>query len=210
MPLNPYSWNVIVAGRWNRAILTPQGIAARLFRLSADTPLEIEVPIDALGPYRVSHNGITVIATSRHLIVEPQQLTFAELSRAMETSRIAVHDLPETPLAAVGINVRYSTADASESLRQLVGHAWDAELSDQQFAIQKRSVGRSIQWEQGVVNITVSQQAAEFQLEFNIERRSQHVAEHDEWLSRPPNMIRELVQRILATIHNDCGDIANE
>jgi hypothetical protein len=210
MPLTPYSWSVIVAGRWNRAILTPHGIAARLFKLPPETPLEIEVPIDSLGPYRVTHNGLTVIATTMHLIVEPQRQTYVDLARAMEIARIAVQDLRETPVAAVGINVRYSTTEASDSLRQLTGHAWDADLSDQQFEIQKRVLSRSVQWEQGVVNMIVTQQATEFQLEFNIERRSQVVAEHAEWLRRGINEIEDLVCRLLLTMHIDEREIPHE
>ena len=33
MPLEPYDWNVVVLGRWDRALLTSQGIASRLFQL---------------------------------------------------------------------------------------------------------------------------------------------------------------------------------
>jgi hypothetical protein len=53
MPLKPYDWNVVVLGHWNQAILTPQGIAERLFQLPSETEIGIEVPMDAIGPFRV-------------------------------------------------------------------------------------------------------------------------------------------------------------
>ncbi len=44
MPLEPGEWNVVILGRWNRAIPTPQGIASRLFQLPPETEIGIEVP----------------------------------------------------------------------------------------------------------------------------------------------------------------------
>ena len=54
MLLEPGDWNVVIVGHWNRAILTPQGIATRLLQLPPETEIGIEVPMDAIGPYRVS------------------------------------------------------------------------------------------------------------------------------------------------------------
>ena len=45
MPLEPYDWNVVLLGHWNRAILTPQGISERLFQLLSETEIGIEVPM---------------------------------------------------------------------------------------------------------------------------------------------------------------------
>ncbi len=57
-----FDWDVVVVGFWNPAILTPAGIWKRLFELEQGTPVELEVPIDGLAPYRVSHEEITVTA----------------------------------------------------------------------------------------------------------------------------------------------------
>src|SRR6516165_8300462 len=70
MPLVPCEWNVVVMGRWNRAILTPQGIATRLFQLPLNTSIGVEVPMDGIGPYRVSHDRLVVMVSEAWLIVE--------------------------------------------------------------------------------------------------------------------------------------------
>src|SRR5437867_4460257 len=102
MALIPADWNVIVIGRWNRAILTPQGIVTRLFQLPPETDVGIEVPMDAIGPYRVIHDGLVVMVSSSQLIVETQEHSFPSLQRAMHIASRAMTSLPETPMRAAG------------------------------------------------------------------------------------------------------------
>ena len=40
MTVEALDWNVVVAGFWNPAILTPSGIARRLFGLPEETPAD--------------------------------------------------------------------------------------------------------------------------------------------------------------------------
>src|SRR4051812_23085230 len=106
MPLEPYDWNVVVLGRWNRAILTPQGIGSRLFQLPPETDIGIEAPMDAIGPYQVSHDDVTVMVSGAQLIVEARENNFPGLERAIRVARRAMESLPETPVVAGGFNVR--------------------------------------------------------------------------------------------------------
>jgi hypothetical protein len=53
MELEPFDWNVVIAAYWNRAILTPNGIAKRLFKIPEGTAMEVEVPVDLLEPPQV-------------------------------------------------------------------------------------------------------------------------------------------------------------
>src|SRR5437016_1158114 len=106
MPLEAYDWNVMVLGRWNRAILTPQGIASRLFQLPPETEIGIEVPMDAIGPFRVSHEDLTVMVGGSHLMVEARENDLPSLERALRVARRAMESLPETPVVAAGFNIR--------------------------------------------------------------------------------------------------------
>ena len=42
MPAEPFSWNAVVVGAWNIAILSPDGVRRRLFDLPEGTPIELE------------------------------------------------------------------------------------------------------------------------------------------------------------------------
>src|SRR5438128_129219 len=106
MPLETYDWNVVVLGHWNRAILTPQGIASRLFQLPPETEIGIEVPMDAIGPFRIANGDLTVMVGTSQLMVEARENNFSSLERAMRVARRAMENLPETPVVAAGFNIR--------------------------------------------------------------------------------------------------------
>src|SRR5262245_33422873 len=120
MPLEPFDWNVVVLGHWNRAILTPQGIASRLFQIPSETEIGIEVPMDAIGPFRVSHDNLTVMAGGGRLTVEARENNFPSLERAMRVARRGIVSLPETPLLAAGFNIRARGSGEGRRLSPLI------------------------------------------------------------------------------------------
>src|SRR5437660_12912199 len=81
-------------------------MGSRLYQLPPETEIGIEVPMDAIGPFRVSHGHLTVMVTGAQLMVETEEDTFPGLERAMRVARRGMESLPETPVAAAGFNVR--------------------------------------------------------------------------------------------------------
>jgi hypothetical protein len=198
MPLAPHDWSVVVAGFWNRAILTPTGIKRRLFALQDEALLELGLPIDGIGPYRVGYQGITVSVAIDRLIVEPDPLTFPQLQTAIDIARAAVVDLPQTPLLATGINVRYRTVEPPPpALLDLLESEWENSLSDMDLVIERRSIGRSVVWNGGSINIAVLQAEGHFQVDFNIEKRSNVHADHVAWLNHDADAISAFTRRLL-------------
>jgi prepilin-type processing-associated H-X9-DG protein len=209
MPLVPQNWSVIIAGQWNRAILTPRGIAVRLFELEEGTPVLVEVPIDVIGPHRVTHEGITVSVTSTHLAIETQQQAFDTLERAMRVGRRALDNLPETPISAVGINLRYHVTEPAGDLGTLLTHPWDDVLSDAQFVISGRAFGRTLEWHGGQVNFAFVDEDNELKVLFNIERKSSVKDEHVEWLNRPINDVEGIVTHLIQSLNITPADFQN-
>jgi hypothetical protein len=199
MPLEPNDWSVVAVGHWNRAILTPKGIGTRLFHVAPDTPLNIAVPIDSIAPYRINHQGVTVSVARERLMVEPDDKTFDGLRLAMSLSREALVSLPETPVSAVGINVRYVAAEPPPALRALIRSDWDDDLSDQGFQIAKSSIGRSVDWNGGSINISIIEDIDRLRVEFNMEKRSEVHEDHVEWLTTDIAAIQDVVFRLLTT-----------
>src|SRR4051812_42213395 len=119
MPLEPGDWNVVVVGRWNRSILTPQGIASRLLQLPPGTEVGIEVPMDAIWPYRVSYGDLVIMVSEQQLIVEAAENSFPSLQRAMRVVYRAMQNLPETPVFAAGFNIRCKGSVEDETLAPL-------------------------------------------------------------------------------------------
>ena len=199
MPLTPKEWSVVVVGRWNRAILTPAGIAKRLFCLDESTPVEVSIAIDALAPPQVKHAGITVVAGWDRLIVQPETCDFDGLGEAMAKACRAMENLPETPVTAAGMNVKYAASEPLEPLQQIAWHEWwDAQLSDQSYEIAGRSLMRALKWSEGQINFTVGEEAnGAFLVQFNFHRGSTNVDDLKKWVSTPVSEIEGQTKRLL-------------
>jgi len=85
MALKPSDWSAVVIGRWNRAILTPRGIAQRVFRLPEGTPIQVLVPIDAVGMNSVivKHGEFQATVDDSRLQIHLEHGNFDALERAM-------------------------------------------------------------------------------------------------------------------------------
>ncbi len=157
MPAQPENWNIIISGAWNLAILTPDGIRKRLFRLPEGTPLQLEIAIDQPGLFRVIHDGVIVAPSSQLLEVVVQTHDLASLEKASHIGQTALKALPETPVAAAGVNIRYAVKALPDELMDLLKTPIDDAYSDEGFTIEGALTRRSLAHAPGVVNVEISQ-----------------------------------------------------
>jgi len=184
MPAEPYSWNAVVVGAWNRAILSPDGIRVRLFELPAGTPIELELAVDQPGQFRVSHEGVIVVPGPGRLEISAREPDAASLERACTLCRRALQRLPETPVSAAGVNIRYRFAELPDVVFDLMRAPIDGTLSDAGFQVAGGSTKRSVVLDPGVVNISIDQRGAEGSVELNFHRESASPTELADWLAR--------------------------
>jgi hypothetical protein len=200
MPLEPYDWNVVVLGHWNRAILTPQGIAERLFQLPSETEIGIEVPMDAIGPFRVSHGHLTVMVTGAQLMVETEENTFPGLERAMRVARRGMESLPETPVAAAGFNVRAQGSGEDGNLGPMIAATqllWDEHFREAGYPISRRDVTWVADWQGGKISVNLTREDQDRNLRVNLNfERARGRDELMAWLARPIEEVEEQVRRI--------------
>jgi hypothetical protein len=211
MPLLPNDWNVVIVGHWNRAILSPAGVAKRLFGLPDGTPVKVLVPLDVVGPYHVQHENITVIPGSDRLIVAPLHDNYENLIEAIRITRKALEDLPRTPVFAAGLNLTYKSEKEIETLQQATGSPWDDRLSDKGFVIASRSIARSLKWRDGTINVGIVQTtSATSEVTFNFDFKSQSADTLRSWLDLKVEDIKSQVNLILYdTIGLSPEDIGN-
>jgi len=207
MAITPHDWSVVVIGFWNRAILTPSGVVRRLFHLPEQTPVEVEVALDAFVPFRIKHDNVIVTPGSDKLHVQPASFNFQTLAGAMKVARVGLEALPETPIFAAGYNLNFKTSEHVAALAPITDHPWDDRLSDQDFQIETRATARSLIWRGGRIKVGVSQEVdMSFTVALNFDRRSNSVPELVEWLSMPIQDIQDATERILTR----CIDLAVE
>jgi hypothetical protein len=199
MGIEAFDWNVIVAGYWNRAILTPSGIARKLFGLEEGAPVEIAVPLDGIGPHRVKYAGLTVVVEKNRLVVQAQDAKFCELDHAREICSKAIDELPETPLTAAGFNVRVRTEDPPDVLLTSTKSQIDDLLSDEDFSIESRSLSRSLSWKGGFLNLNI-QQGKDLRVELNFHRQSSKSKELIDWMQIPMSDVEQTVIQVFDNI----------
>jgi hypothetical protein len=174
------------------------GIARRLFELPETTPVDVEVPLDVMAPFRVRHENVTVTAGSDRLVLEPSNNTYPNLEQAMKVGLMALGGLPETPVLAAGFNVRFKSSDTLPGLVEIIGHTWDNRFSDEGIEIEKRAIARTVPWRGGKINISVSQEPdLSSTVLLNYDLKSSETNELQRWLKTTISDVREETERIL-------------
>jgi hypothetical protein len=199
MNLNPFDWNVVIVGYWNRAILTPAGIGRRLFGLEEGTPVLVEVPMDGLGPHRVKYSDLTVTAETGRLVVHADIPKYDLLDRARKAAILAMKSLPETPLIAAGFNVRVRIKDPSDELLTSLTSGLDNALSDAGFEIYSRSLRRKLKFKDGTLNLDV-EEGDDFRVIFNFDRQSSKKEDLIAWLQLPIAEIEDVVSSVFEKV----------
>lgn len=203
MRLTPFDWSVIVVGGWNRAIYTPAGVMHRLFDIAVEEEqpeLNLQIPSDGLGPYKINHEGLVVIPDWRRFAVEMPNNDYRSLQSAMDICVKAIEDLPETPLYAAGVNVRHRLLDENgedgaelDRLRKELGNAWDDRFREANREILEKRLVRVFEWRQGRVSLKVVDSTREpMTLSLHFERRGERPNLID-WLRIPASDIAEQV-----------------
>jgi len=201
MNLEAFDWNAVVVGYWNPAILTPAGIARRLFGLPADMPVNVMVPIDGLAPSRVGHDQMTVTAAPERLVVSSDVAEYPPLQRAMAIAAKAITDLPETPFFASGFNVRFRIKEPPPDLLRRVSDPLDSHLSDAGFTIERQQLKRALAYGKGYLNLDLQQgKAGETRVDFNFHMQSSDSKELVAWLNTPIKDVQRKVQVLLRDV----------
>lgn len=190
MPGEPFAWNIVLIGAWNTAILSPDGVRKHLFRLAEAMPIELQVAIDRPGHFRIKHDGVVVIPTRSRLETVAAGGTVAELARAAEISQRALAELPRTPVTAAGVNVRYRVDELSDDVLARVHAPLDEELAHAAYRIQDSSLKRTVEFGDGVLNLTISHSpAGNGVLDFNFHRDSRDPEELSRWIERTTDFV---------------------
>ena len=211
MVLQPADWGVVIVGRWNRAILTPNGIAKRLFKLGEEKQVRVAVPLDGVSPYLVGHPSqqIVVMTDESRLLVQVEKPVYDELGNAMMAGVNAMIALPETPVTAAGYNINFHSKELTPEMAALLVAEPEKSLVDAGFSTVARTVGRSLEHDEGRLNVTVSGEDG-FTVSLNFHRSSEVIDELRQWLQTPVEHVKQTVERVLAALKLDIEEAQND
>lgn len=180
-------WNIVILGHWNRAILTPNWIAERIFELPPGTPVDVLVPLDGFAPFQVQNKGLTVIPLPGQLLVQLGTPTQETLAAGLAALVHAVEALPQTPLRACGINLRFVSAEPPALLLERTRSATEQRLSDAGYELRIRRRGETLGYKEGVLNIVADiPTAGECRVTVNFERQASSPQDIVAWLKNDP------------------------
>lgn len=201
MSFEPFNWNVIVVGAWNRAILTPEWIGRYLFQAASGTPVAVEVPLNVPGPWRVCHDTIAVLVGQGTLEIATNTCTDEVLDRARNCAKLAMDELPRTPLVAAGFNIRYRSNEAPPELASVLACQLDDIISGKELVIGQRRLHRSLSFNEGALNLELAVHPDEgTSVQFNFHKGSAQVGELRSWLSLPISDVRGIVETIMDSL----------
>ncbi len=95
---------LIIAGRWNAAIFTPEWISKYLL---PNQDLDVQVPENLLGSMRVSTKDIRISVANNRLFLTRRNTASETLHIVGEIAVKVSQYLPHTPIQAFGINFLY-------------------------------------------------------------------------------------------------------
>ena len=212
MMIRPVDWSVVIAGRWNRAILTPAGIAKRLFGIDNASQIRVAVPLDGVSPYQVRHpeHGIVAMTDDNRIIILATRNTYENLKHAMAAGVNALRELPVTPVTAAGFNVNYFSEGITTEIAGLFEAVIDKTVSELGKPVRARSITRSLEYGRGVLNFTLSLDQAGFKLQCNFNLDSKNDEELKTWLQSPLGEAEVIVGQIVAKLGLEIGETEHD
>jgi hypothetical protein len=198
MPGAPTDWNVTIVGAWNRAILTPAGIAKRLFQIEPTVPVEVLVGLNEPGLIRVKYQNLTVIPQRGRLLIAPTEMTSEGIAAAAQLAARALESLPETPITAAGVNIKYQFDALPDNLITMLDSTLNNVLADDHKAIVEKAMRRSVNWQEGKLNLDIAEDAnAAGLVSFNFDRQADAWQDLSTWVMKSAAFVTES-ERMLA------------
>jgi hypothetical protein len=212
MTVQPTEWNVVIVGRWNRAILTPGGIGKRLFGLGEGKLVEVAVPLDGVSPYLVKHpeQQILVMTDESRLLIQAAKPDYETLSHAMAAGFNALSNLPETPVTAAGFNLSFASKEVDPEMASLLVCGSETAIVDVGFNVVGRSLSRSLQYEGGRLNVTMVSGDEGFNLTLNFHRGSERVDDLKTWLQTPVSQVEEAANKVVRALGLDIQEVRDD
>ena len=154
MQTKPSSFSIVLAGKWNPAIITPPWILANL--LEDNQQIEIEFSLSFDIPSRFKINNITISPSIDRIILvsndgSDESLELIELI-AIKLCNILSH----TPLVAVGINFSFIETLNKELLLPLFTFSDANKLDDNNWEVSNQSIKRTLKKETYNINLTIN------------------------------------------------------
>ncbi|GDX55707.1 hypothetical protein LBMAG29_10170 [Methylophilaceae bacterium] len=152
MQIKASSYSIVLAGKWNPAIITPPWILANL--VDGNQQIEIEFSLSFDIPSRFKLNNITISPSVDRIILVSNDGSDESLSLIESIAIKLCNILSHTPFVAVGINFSFIETLNKDKLLPLFSFSDENKLNDNNWDISNKSIKRTLK--EGVYNINLT------------------------------------------------------
>jgi hypothetical protein len=145
-------WSLVIAGRWNTAILSPDWLATEVFK---QQELRIMYPVLGWAPPVFEAADIKVMVSPDRVLFVPLHDNEDLLARIEAAARHVLGTLPHTPISAFGENFHYTVEGAPKALADVLGFH-DADRLEKQGKISEISLRRTLDLGKHRLNLTIT------------------------------------------------------
>lgn len=165
MKIRDESLTIVIAGNWNKYILTPEWVSKNLFDAAE---LKVEIPISMNLPPRFADKEIRFIPSNNSVILVPLILTDEVLNKVEAMAVKLIEKLPYTPIGAFGINFGFIEDNPEASLCALFNTSDQEPLSTFGCDIKSCIISRKLEFEGKTINLTITNdEASNISFDFN-------------------------------------------
>ena len=175
MKLLSDSSNLVLAGAWNPAILSPAWIAKEALGIAAGTDFPVSMQLPVIGepsafPARYSFEGVAYSAAPHAVTIFLQDGSEGVVQKSISLAAKLAELLPHTPLTGFGFNFAFTEEQPSEKLLSTFAASnnvpsfitdVDAVTVAQQWGAAVLSKGR-------IINMTIKYEGGTILVNFNV------------------------------------------
>ena len=151
MQLVPESLTFVIAGKWNKYILTLDWVAKNIF---TEDQINVEFSMEPDLPFRYHKGFIRFIPTNSNVTFQALNTEKQTLDDIQKKSKDLISLLDKTPIMAFGVNVSYKEDSPSPDLLNLFNLS---DNLDEEYSILKSDIMRTIRInDRTVLNLSLS------------------------------------------------------
>jgi hypothetical protein len=162
-------WSLVIAGRWNTAILSPDWLAREVFKQEG---IKIVYPVLGGTPPIFEAADMRIVVSNDRIVFFPLKDSDELLSRIETAGRHVLTTLPHTPISAFGQNFSYMVEGSQKQFEEVLIFS-DATRLGEQGKIGEIALVRTIDLGKCRLNLKiVSGQASRIDLNYHYEAGS--------------------------------------
>lgn len=164
MKIKDESYSVVLVGKWNKYILSPEWSAGNIFNVER---LQVEFGINVGLPSRYSANNIRMVPTDDAVVFSALAYDDDTLALLEELPVSLLQKLKFTPIVACGINFGFSENIEDTDVSELFNFSDNSKLIEMGCVIDSNSISRSLMFGDKQLNLNISQLDSKVNFEFN-------------------------------------------